>query len=428
MASGARSPRSPTTRSPPTRPTCVASPSGAPAAGVTEPAAVRRTTLRRYLAFLTTRDYARRSIARKTAALRRYFRWLVRAGRPDGGPDDRACRHRRGDGRLPRVLDAGDVAALLDAPPPADEPAWRRRIATTPCSSCSTARACGSASCAGSTCDSLDLEQAAVVVWGKGSKQRRCRCPHRRWPRRGRGWPSATRWSPTPTGPSRGCCSATSGAPPHAPRRAPHPRPALAVPDAPARPAPQLRHPPARRGGRPPGGAGAARPQRRRHHAALHPRQPRTGCAAAYDLTHPPASMRSIVDRRPVPGAVQWDSVAQAPQPRSARDHLIVSYSPLVKFIAGRLGAGLPSTVDPADLVSSGILGLIDALERFDPGQGVKFETFATPADPRRDLRRVAPARLGASLGADQGAGHPTGDGELRGDERPLAERRGVGG
>src|SRR6185503_7855878 len=63
----------------------------------------------------------------------------------------------------------------------------------------------------------------------------------------------------------------------------------------------------------------------------------------------------------------------------SARDHLIVSYSPLVKFIAGRLGAGLPSTVDPADLVSSGILGLIDALERFDPGQGVKFETFATP-------------------------------------------------
>jgi RNA polymerase sigma factor for flagellar operon FliA len=63
----------------------------------------------------------------------------------------------------------------------------------------------------------------------------------------------------------------------------------------------------------------------------------------------------------------------------AARDHLIVSYSPLVKFIAGRIGAGLPASVDPGDLVSSGVLGLIDAIERFDPNQGVKFETFATP-------------------------------------------------
>jgi RNA polymerase sigma factor for flagellar operon FliA len=63
----------------------------------------------------------------------------------------------------------------------------------------------------------------------------------------------------------------------------------------------------------------------------------------------------------------------------AARDHLIVSYSPLVKFIAGRVGAGLPASVDPGDLVSSGVLGLIDAIERFDPNQGVKFETFATP-------------------------------------------------
>ena len=50
-----------------------------------------------------------------------------------------------------------------------------------------------------------------------------------------------------------------------------------------------------------------------------------------------------------------------------------------MKFIAGRLGAGLPSSVDPGDLVSSGVLGLIDAIERFDPQRGVKFETFATP-------------------------------------------------
>jgi len=62
-----------------------------------------------------------------------------------------------------------------------------------------------------------------------------------------------------------------------------------------------------------------------------------------------------------------------------ARDHLIVHYSPLVKFVAGRIGAGLPSSVDPGDLVSSGVFGLIDAIERFDLERGVKFETFAVP-------------------------------------------------
>ena len=57
----------------------------------------------------------------------------------------------------------------------------------------------------------------------------------------------------------------------------------------------------------------------------------------------------------------------------AARDHLIVHYSTLVKFVAGRVGAGLPSSVDPGDLVSSGVFGLIDAIERFDPERGVKF-------------------------------------------------------
>jgi len=85
----------------------------------------------------------------------------------------------------------------------------------------------------------------------------------------------------------------------------------------------------------------------------------------------------SIVDVDPVL-AMQWERWLKRGS-TAARDHLIVSYSPLVKFIAGRLGAGLPASVDPGDLVSSGVLGLIDALERFDAAQGVKFETFATP-------------------------------------------------
>ena len=61
----------------------------------------------------------------------------------------------------------------------------------------------------------------------------------------------------------------------------------------------------------------------------------------------------------------------------SARERLVVAYSPMVKFVAGRLGAGLPSHVEDADLISYGLVGLIGAIERFEPERGIKFETFA---------------------------------------------------
>lgn len=61
----------------------------------------------------------------------------------------------------------------------------------------------------------------------------------------------------------------------------------------------------------------------------------------------------------------------------NARERLVVAYSPMVKFVAGRLGAGLPSHVEDADLISYGLVGLIGAIERFDPERGIKFETFA---------------------------------------------------
>ncbi len=64
-------------------------------------------------------------------------------------------------------------------------------------------------------------------------------------------------------------------------------------------------------------------------------------------------------------------------QGRDARDQLILHYSPLVKYVAGRVGVGLPQNVDQADLVSYGIFGLIDAIEKFDPERGFKFETYA---------------------------------------------------
>src|SRR5690348_5643798 len=52
-------------------------------------------------------------------------------------------------------------------------------------------------------------------------------------------------------------------------------------------------------------------------------------------------------------------------------------YSPLVKYVAGRLGSGLPAHVDEGDLVSYGLLGLIGAIERYDPERDIKFETYA---------------------------------------------------
>jgi RNA polymerase sigma factor for flagellar operon FliA len=59
------------------------------------------------------------------------------------------------------------------------------------------------------------------------------------------------------------------------------------------------------------------------------------------------------------------------------RDRLILTYAPLVKYVAGRLGSGLPAHVDEGDLVSYGLLGLIAAIERYDPDRDVKFETYA---------------------------------------------------
>lgn len=60
-----------------------------------------------------------------------------------------------------------------------------------------------------------------------------------------------------------------------------------------------------------------------------------------------------------------------------SRERLILNYSPLVKYVAGRLSSSLPQTVDTADLISYGIFGLIDAIEKFDLERAIKFETYA---------------------------------------------------
>jgi RNA polymerase sigma factor for flagellar operon FliA len=62
-----------------------------------------------------------------------------------------------------------------------------------------------------------------------------------------------------------------------------------------------------------------------------------------------------------------------------ARERLVVAYSPLVKYVAGRMSSGLPAHVDEADLISYGLIGLISAIERFDLSREIKFETYAMP-------------------------------------------------
>jgi RNA polymerase sigma factor for flagellar operon FliA len=60
-----------------------------------------------------------------------------------------------------------------------------------------------------------------------------------------------------------------------------------------------------------------------------------------------------------------------------ARERLVVAYSPLVKYVSGRMASGLPAHVDEADLISYGLVGLINAIERFEPSREIKFETYA---------------------------------------------------
>jgi RNA polymerase sigma factor FliA len=72
-----------------------------------------------------------------------------------------------------------------------------------------------------------------------------------------------------------------------------------------------------------------------------------------------------------------WRSYRASPDDKALRDRLILTYAPLVKYVAGRLGSGLPAHVEEEDLVSYGLLGLIGAIERYDPNRDVKFETYA---------------------------------------------------
>jgi len=139
--------------------------------GAHGPEGVDRLLLRRYVAHLATRRYAKRSIARKVSALRRYFGWAVRRGLVAADPST-SLSAPRGEGRLPRVLRQDELTSLLDEPSvrAGDDPALRARDDAV------LELLYGSGVRVGELCalslGDVDLTRGRAVVWGKGGKQR----------------------------------------------------------------------------------------------------------------------------------------------------------------------------------------------------------------------------------------------------------------
>jgi integrase/recombinase XerC len=137
------------------------------------PADVDHLVLRRYLSFLTTRRLAKRSIARKAAALRRYFAWMARTGVVPVDPSRRLSAP-RGEGRLPHVLKAEELEALFVAGPDDGPVALRDRAVVE--------LLYGSGLRVGELCglrpSDIDLVRGQLLVWGKGAKQRQVPMSH----------------------------------------------------------------------------------------------------------------------------------------------------------------------------------------------------------------------------------------------------------
>jgi integrase/recombinase XerC len=140
--------------------------------GCDDPRRVDRRMLRRYLAYLDTRGYARRTIARKASVLRRYFDWLRRNGLIERDPTV-GLSTPKGAARLPRVLRDGEITVLLDEPPAR---AGEASAAEKARDDAVLELLYGSGLRVSEVCSlrpgDVDLARARVTVWGKGGKQR----------------------------------------------------------------------------------------------------------------------------------------------------------------------------------------------------------------------------------------------------------------
>jgi site-specific recombinase XerD len=142
-------------------------------AGVDGPDSVDRLTLRRYLASLTTRRKAKRTIARSASSLRRYFGWLLRTGAIDVDPTARLSAP-KGEARLPHVLRADELHRLLDDPPARvkDDPAFLRGRDDAVLELLYGSGLRVSEVCSLKVGD-VDPRRKWLSVWGKGAKERR---------------------------------------------------------------------------------------------------------------------------------------------------------------------------------------------------------------------------------------------------------------
>jgi integrase/recombinase XerC len=138
--------------------------------GTSSPGEVQRTTVRRYLAYLATRGFARRTIARRASTLRRYFGWARRVGAVTNDPTA-GLSAPRGEARLPRVLHPDELRSLLDEPASVG-PDGARDLRDTALLELLYGSGLRVAEASALDVDDLDLAQGRVRVWGKGGKQR----------------------------------------------------------------------------------------------------------------------------------------------------------------------------------------------------------------------------------------------------------------
>src|ERR1700712_468640 len=125
-------------------------------------------------------------------------------------------------------------------------------------------------------------------------------------------------------------------------------------------------------------------------------RQASLGDASADTPSSRPGSSARMAEAKPSELQDIWRRYKSSGG-QDLRDRLILTYAPLVKYVAGRLGTGLPAHVEEGDLISYGLLGLIGAIERYELDRDVKFETYAIARIKGSITDEVLAAEIGIS-------------------------------
>ena len=325
---------------------------------------------------------AKTTVARKLAAIRAFYRHLVERreleaepGRPGGQPEARrlpAARAQAGRGRRHARPHPGDArrsscatgrmfelayAAGLRAEElvnlDLDRPRPRRRGAAREGQGRARPASCPRASRPGARSSRyLDRGRTALASEGAASGAGAVRVEDRPAPLHVRRAPASAVWT-------RKAAPGPGGLPAH--------------------PAALVRHPSARGRGRSAGDPGAAGARQHLDDPDLHSgRVGATQDGRTHTRTPGPEGRERPLETnvKAIELKELWRRYKEERDQR-ARERLVLAYSPLVKYVAGRMSSGLPAHVEESDLISYGLLGLISAIERFDPGREIKFETFA---------------------------------------------------